>query len=227
MRLFTVQALSAVVLATGALVTALPTAHSPSSLHAPLVMLVSAAERQGDLQGTWILNKELGSDPIGELETRRPGRPVGAGGMGGPGAGGGLGGPLIGGRRRIDRADAEEMARVREMLRLTMAAPTKITVTTEDSLIEIAGDDGIVLRLRPDGKKVRDRTYPGLEFERKTKWDGEVLVTEFELKDSEAKARQTWTRTGTQLKVFTKLTPPHGAEPLEVRRAYDLQEAAQ
>ena len=67
---------------------------------------------------------------------------------------------------------------------------------------------------------------PGLEFERKTKWDGEVLVTEFELKDSEAKARQTWTRTGTLLKVFTKLTPPHGAEPLEVRRAYDLEAPA-
>jgi hypothetical protein len=200
--------------------------HSPVSLSVAFVTSVSAAERQGDLQGMWILNKELGSDPIGELETRRPGRPVGAGGMGGPGAGGGLGGPLIGGRRRIDRADAEEMARVREILRLTMAAPSKITVTNEGSLIEIAGDDGTVLRLRPDGKKVRDRTYPGLEGERKTKWDGEVLVTEFELKDSEAKARQTWTRTGTQLKVLTKLTPPHGAEPLEVRRAYDLEAAA-
>ena len=104
-----------------------------------------------------------------------------------------------------------------------MAAPAKITITVEGPLIEIAGDDGTVLRLRADGKKVPDRTYTGLEFERKTKWDGEVLVTEFELKDSEAKARQTWTRTGTQLKVFTKLTPPHGADPLEVRRGYDLE----
>jgi hypothetical protein len=221
MKLFTRQALVVALVSGGAILSG----HSPVPLDTPLLPGIFAAERQGDLQGTWILNKELGSDPIGELETRRPGRPVGAGGMGGPGAGGGLGGPLIGGRRRIDRADEEEMARVKEMLRLTMAAPTKITITSEGSLIEVAGDDGTVLRLRPDGKKVPDRTYPGLEFERKTKWDGEVLVTEFELKDSEAKARQTWTRMGTQLKVFTKLTPPHGAEPLEVRRAYDLAEA--
>jgi hypothetical protein len=222
MKLFTRQALMVALVSGGAILSG----HSPFPLRRPWLPGIFAAERQGDLQGTWILNKELGSDPIGELEARRPGRPVGAGGMGGPGAGGGLGGPLIGGRRRIDRADAEEMARVKEMLRLTMAAPTKITITTEDSLIEVAGDDGTVLRLRPDGKKVPDRTYAGLEFERKTKWDGEVLVTEFELKDSEAKARQTWTRTGTQLKVLTKLTPPHGAEPLEVRRAYDLEAAA-
>jgi hypothetical protein len=221
MKLFTRQALVVALVSGGAILSG----HSPVPLRTPSLPSIFAAERQGDLHGTWILNKELGSDPIGELETRRPGRPVGAGGMGGPGAGGGLGGPLIGGRRRIDRADAEEMARVKEMLRLTMAAPTKITITTEDSVIEVAGDDGTVLRLRPDGKKVPDRTYAGLELERKTKWDGEVLVTEFELKDSEAKARQTWTRTGTQLKVFTKLTPPHGAEPLEVRRAYDLEES--
>jgi hypothetical protein len=223
MKLLACRGLAAALVAAGAIAFG----PSPASLRMTLGTSVSAAERRGDLQGTWVLNKELGSDPIGELETRRPGRPVGAGGMGGPGAGGGLGGPLIGGRRRIDRADAEEMARVREMLRLTMAAPAKITITSEGSLIEVAGDDGTVLRLRPDGKKVRDRTYPGLEFERKTKWDGEVLVTEFELKDSEAKARQTWTRTGTLLKVFTKLTPPHGAEPLEVRRAYDLEGPAQ
>ena len=223
MTLLTYRGLAVALVAAGAIAVG----HSHASPRTPLGTSLSAAERQGDLQGTWILNKELGSDPIGELETRRPGRPVGAGGMGGPGAGGGLGGPLIGGRRRIDRADAEEMARVREMLRLTMAAPAKITITSEGSLIEVTGDDGTVLRLRADGKKVPDRTYAGLEFERKTKWEGEVLVTEFELKDSEAKARQTWTRTGPLLKVVTKLTPPHGAEPLEVRRAYDLEAASQ
>jgi hypothetical protein len=194
-------------------------------LAAPLILGgASAAERQGDLQGTWVLNKDLGADPIGELETRRPRRPVGAGGMGGPGSGGGLGGPLIGGRRRIDRADAEEMARVKEMLRIAMAAPAKLTITVDGSLIEIAGNDGTLQRLRADGKKVRDRSHPGLELERKTKWDGDVLVTEFALRDSEAKAKQTWTRRGAQLRVLTKLSPPNGADPLEVRRGYDLQE---
>ena len=78
-------------------------------------------------------------------------------------------------------------------------------------------------RLQADGKKVPDRSYTGLDLERKTKWDGSVLVTEFALKDSEAKAKQTWTRKGSRLEVLTKLSPPHGAEPLEVRRVYELE----
>ena len=199
--------------------------HSPAPLPFSFVPRVSAAERP-DLQGTWILNKDLGSDPIGELETRRPSRPIGAGGMGGPGSGGGLGGPLIGGTRqdrsRGRRGDgAGQGDAAADRWRLPRRSPSAST----GPLIEIAGEDGTVHRLHADGKKFRDRSYPGLEFERKTKWDGDVLVTEFELKDSEAKAKQTWTRTGTRLRVLTKLTPPHGAEPLEVQRGYDLEAA--
>ena len=216
------QALTAAVVAGGALLRLSSSAPVTGLFCTPLF----AAESPAELQGTWTLNRDLGSDPIGELETRRARRPVGAGGMGGPGAGGGLGGPLIGGQRRIDRADADEMARVKEMLRQTMAASERITITVDGPLIEVVGLDGTVHRMHADGKKVSDRSYPGLEFERKTKWDGPVLVTEFALKDSEAKAKQTWTRTGTRLSVLTKLTPPHGGEPLEVRRTYDLAGAA-
>jgi hypothetical protein len=222
MRLALHHALTAAVVVASAFLPIRSSAPVTGMSGAPLF----AAEPPADLHGTWVLNKELGSDPIGELETRRARRPVGAGGMGGPGAGGGLGGPLIGGQRRIDRADADEMARVKEMLRQTMAASERITITVDGPLIEVVGLDGTVHRLHADGKKVTDRSYSGLEFERKTKWDGPVLVTEFTLKDSETKAKQTWTRTGTRLSVVTKLTPPHGAEPLEVRRTYDLAGAA-
>jgi len=199
--------------------------HFPAAIADAWVAGTSAAEHTVDLQGTWILNKDLGADPVGELDTSRPKRPTGAGGMAAPGSGGGLGGPLIGGQRRIDRANAEEMARVKELLRQIMAAPAKMTITVEGPVIEVAGDDGSVHRLHADGKKLRDHSYPGLELDRKTKWDGEVLVTEFALTDSEAKAKQTWTRTGTRLRLVTKLMPPNGADPLEVRRGYDLESA--
>src|SRR5215208_7888621 len=146
MKLFNRQALMVALVSVELL-----SGHSPLPLPTPLLPGIFAAERQGDLQGRWILNKELGSDPIGELETRRARRPVGAGGMGGPGAGGGLGGPLIGGQRRIDRADADEMARVKEMLRQTMAASERITITVDGPLIEVVGLDGTVHRLHADG----------------------------------------------------------------------------
>jgi hypothetical protein len=215
------QALTVAFVAAGAL---LPV-HVPGSTKALVAVTVSAVERGADLQGTWILNKDLGADPVGELESRRVRRPVGAGGMGGPASGGGLGGPLIGGRRRIDREDAAEMARVKELLRQIMMAPGRITISVDGPVIEVAGDDGTIRRLHADGKKLRDRSYPGLDVERKTKWDGNDLVSDLELKDSETKARETWTRTGTRLRIVTKFTPPNGAEPLEVRRGYDLQDA--
>src|SRR3954452_5126998 len=178
---------------------ALSSVHVPGSRAALLAVTVSAADQGADLQGTWILNKDLGTDPVGELEARRVRRPVGAGGMGGPGSGGGLGGPLIGGHRRIDREDAAEMARVKELLRQIMMTAGKITIAVDGPVIEVAGDDGTIHRLHADGKKVRDHSYPGLDLERKTKWDGNDLVSEVEMKDSETKARQTWTRTGTRL----------------------------
>ena len=105
-----------------------------------------------------MLNKDLGADPIGELETHRAARVrVGAGGHGGARAAAAASAVRSSAaRRRIDRADAEEMARVKEMLRQTMAAPAKITISVDGPLIEIAGDDGTVHRLHADGKKVRD-----------------------------------------------------------------------
>ena len=211
------RTLAATTIAAGALLFA-PARHLVSTLAA-----AAPADAPAQLAGTWILNKDLGSDPLGELDASRPRRPYGAGGMAVPGSGTGLGGPLMGGRRAQDRADQEELAKVKEMLRVTMAAPAKIDIDVEGPAIEILGDDGTVQRLQADGKKVPDRSYTGLDLERKTKWDGSVLVTEFALKDSEAKAKQTWTRKGSRLEVLTKLSPPHGAEPLEVRRVYERE----
>jgi hypothetical protein len=201
-------------------------AASLSFLPAEVLRGIAAPTAPADLQGAWVLNKDLGSDPAGELSTSRPHRPYGAGGMATPGSGTGLGGPLTGGRRAQDRADEAELAKVKEMLRLTMAAPDKIVIAVDGPSIEISGSDGTLQRLLADGKNIPDRSHAGLELERKTKWEGNDLVTEFKLKDSEAKAKQTWTREGKRLTILTKLTPPNGAEPLEVKRVYEVDEKA-
>ena len=116
-----------------------------------VTVVASPADPPAELAGTWILNKDLGSDPIGELDASRPHRPYGAGGMAVPGSGTGLGGPLMGGRRAQDRADQEELAKVKEMLRVTMAAPAKIDIDVKGPAIEVLGDDGTVQRLQADG----------------------------------------------------------------------------
>ena len=127
-------------IAAGALVVA-PASHQ-------MATMAAAVDPPAQIAGTWILNKDLGSDPLGELDTSRPHRPYGAGGMAVPGTGTGLGGPLMGGRRAQDRADQEELAKVKEMLRVTMAAPAKIEIDVDGPAIEIVGDDGTVTLLR-------------------------------------------------------------------------------
>ena len=61
------RTLAATTIAAGALVFA-PALHLVSTLAA------ASADAPAQLAGTWILNKDLGSDPLGELDTSRPRR---------------------------------------------------------------------------------------------------------------------------------------------------------
>ena len=56
-----------------------------------------------------------------------------------------------------------------------MEAPERLTITQTDSLVIIVDGDGRTTRLSPDGKKIKD---DATQIERKTKWDGDTLVTE-------------------------------------------------
>jgi hypothetical protein len=69
----------------------------------------------------------------------------------------------------------EDMERMREARREIMSAPDRLTIAQTESLILITAGDGRVTRLSPDGKKIKDEST---KIERKTKWDGDKLVTE-------------------------------------------------
>ena len=72
-------------------------------------------------------------------------------------------------------ADPEEAARMRDAMREIMTAQDHLTIAKTDSMILVTSQDGRTTRLSPDGKKVKDENT---RIERKTKWDGDKLVSE-------------------------------------------------
>jgi hypothetical protein len=60
-------------------------------------------------------------------------------------------------------------------MREILDAPTRMTIVEADTMVIVTGADGRTLRLSTDGKKVRDESTG---IERKTRWDGEKLVSE-------------------------------------------------
>jgi len=60
-------------------------------------------------------------------------------------------------------------------MRDLMNPPEHLTIVSTESMVILTGPDGRTIRLSPDGKKVKDENT---NIERKTKWDGEKLVSE-------------------------------------------------
>jgi hypothetical protein len=130
--------------------------------------------------GAWTLNKDLSDAPLGSPSSDTS-RSNGSGSNGNSGGYGGRGGG--GGRRRggggssgsQPTQDPEQAARMRDALRDLTTPSDHLTITKTDSLVVIAAADGRTTRLSPDGKKIKD---DNTKIERKTKWDGEKLVSE-------------------------------------------------
>jgi hypothetical protein len=146
--------------------------------------------------GAWTLNKDLSDAPPGSPSSDTS-RSNGSGSSGNSGGYGGRGG---GGSRRGGRGggygnsqptqDPEQAARMRDALRDLTTPSDHLTITKTDTLVVIAAADGRTTRLSPDGKKIKD---DNTKIERKTKWDGEKLVSEINgLGGSSSKATQTF-----------------------------------
>lgn len=143
--------------------------------------------------GAWVLNKDLSDQPPappeggGDRERGRGRGPGGGPGGGGPGGGGfgggggrgggggfggggGRGGP--GGGRGMDR---EEMERRMNAVRDVVMPAERLTITSTDSMVIVTTGDGRTTRLATDNSKIKEI---GSGIERKTRWDGEKLVTE-------------------------------------------------
>ena len=82
----------------------------------------------------------------------------------------------------------EDMARLREAMRDLTSPSNHLTIVETDSMVVITSADGRTTRLSPDGKKIKD---DNTGIERKTKWDGEKLVTEISGLGQMGKATQT------------------------------------
>jgi hypothetical protein len=124
--------------------------------------------------GAWTLNKDLS-----QLSPERPqgddqrGRGGFGGRRGGGGGGrGGSGGGFSGGR---GSGSPDEQRRRTDAVRAIMEGPDRLTITRTESLVIITAGDGRTTRLSPDGRKIKDDSTG---IERKTKWDGNKLVSE-------------------------------------------------
>jgi hypothetical protein len=130
------------------------------------------------LAGGWTINHDASDQPAargdrgdGDARGRRGG--FGNGGGGGMRRGGyrGGGGGRAGGMNR----DPEEIARMRDALREVMNPPDHLTIVQTGTLVILTGPDGHATRLATDGSKIKDENT---KVERKTKWDGNKLVSE-------------------------------------------------
>ncbi len=127
------------------------------------------------LAGVWALNRELSDQPPARERGDQRGRGErGRGGFGGGRRGGGFGGG--GGRGGDGRAgDPDEIARMREALRIILQPGDHLTITQSDSMILITDQDGYTTRLSADGKKIKDENT---KIERKTRWEAGKLISE-------------------------------------------------
>src|SRR4051812_7672991 len=126
--------------------------------------------------GAWTLNKDLSDKPAGRPQDgeqgngrRRQGGSGRSGGFGRRGGGaGGVGGAGTG-------ISPDDRARVREAMRDVLNPPDRLTIVQTNTTVIITAGDGRVVRLATDGTKVKDDST---KIERKTKWDGNKLVSE-------------------------------------------------
>jgi len=146
--------------------------------------------------GAWTLNHDLSDQPGRDQRDggasggrRAGGRGPGGGGgrRGGGGFGGGYGG-RGGGRGGGAAMNPDDMVRMRDAMRDLINPPDHLTIVETDSMVVMTSADWRTTRLAPDGKKVKD---DNTGIERKTKWDGEKLVTEISGLGPMGKATQT------------------------------------
>ena len=141
-----------------------------------------------DLTGAWKINNELtqrperseegmgqrrggggGRQPVGGMGGMGGGGRRGPGGMGGGGFGGGGGGGA--------RENPEEMARLRESLRLASLIAERLTIVKAYNGFTVTDGEGVTSTFTADGKTVKSEVG-ALKVETKVKWDDAVLVVE-------------------------------------------------
>jgi hypothetical protein len=196
-----------------------------AALIAAWLSVESRAQTRPSLTGAWTLNKDLSDQPPDRGDQNADGgrRRGGGGGGGGGFGGGGFGGRHMGGRGGGygggAQMDPEAMARMREAMRAVTQPSERLTITEADKMIVITTAEGRTMRLATDGSKVKDENT---KIERKTKWDGDKLVSEIS-GIGPGKITQTYTVDPEhhQLRITTNIERGQGGQPRVISHVYD------
>ena len=179
------------------------------------------------IAGAWTRNKDLSDAPAGrgqQGDDSDRGRGDGSGGgrrRGGGGRGGGFGrgGGMGRGGGGAERANPDDIARIRDAMRDITNPSDHLIITQTDSMVVLTGADGRTTRLSPDGKKIKD---DNTKIERKTKWDGGKLVSEISGLGP-GKMTQTFAvdPEGKQLRVTVVMDGGRSGQPRTITQVYD------
>jgi hypothetical protein len=182
-----------------------------------------AASPARTLVGEWKFNADLSDKPQERQQDRGEGysgRRMGGGGGRRGGFGGGFGGGRYGGGG-ANTMSPEDRQRLRDEMREIMNPPDRLTITEGEAMVIITSADGHVDRLSPNGKKIKDDSTG---IERKTKWDGDKLVSEIS-GAGPRKITQTYSVDSDhkQLHVAVQVDTP--GQPTKFNRVYDAVSA--
>jgi hypothetical protein len=186
---------------------------------------VGATNPSPDLSGRWKLNEERSDDARKKIEEAREGERRGKGGLGGlgplgpgprgggPMGGGPMGGRPLGGRPRLPDDGTRAAGPMSELTN-----PPKMLVITQAAgeLTFDSGDD-TVLRLRPDGRKVKRE---GGAVELKGRWKDGELVVEAEREDG-SKTVTTYRVTSDRQELHVTTRLQGVLDEVIIRRIYD------
>jgi hypothetical protein len=179
--------------------------------------------------GIWVLNRDRGDAPgtSSVPDARGEGSGGRGGGHGGGGGGGGRGGGHAGGRGGGESAGQEEELGRREAItnymRTSMEASRQLTIVVHEDGVNITDAEGRVQSWKTDNKKFEERAENGLvKLSRKTRWEGDVLVSEIDIESGPAIVRRyELSPGGTQLEVSTTINGFRGGSPTKLLRMYD------
>jgi hypothetical protein len=195
--------------------------------------------QRADFTGEWKLNAELTERPSRPQEggfTRGRSGGAGGGGIQLPGGLGGMGGGRRGpgggggglGEGGDSRPNPEDMARVREGIRLATLIPDRLTIVRADNGFIVTDDDGVSHKLIPDGKTAKSESG-AVKIETKVKWDEAVLVVERKFEGGVKATDRYWvTESPRQLVIATKVEGQRmtGDRARGHQRVYDLATAS-
>ncbi len=173
----------------------------PAPAH-PVEGAAPAATEPTQIAGQWHLNRDLSTippeptagqdEPGGGAPPRGGsgggGRRPGGGGFGGRGGGfgGGFGGRGggFGGRGGDDgsRGNAEDMMKVRTLMRELGQPADILNIVVHDPEVTVTDDQGVVRKLKTDGSK-QSMPVGNTTVDARARWDGGTLDVEFDVGD--------------------------------------------